>query len=155
MYKQTNTICKPNRIRLFALIINCIVIMKTKSPFPWNICAIRDRIWCNKHLRHTTTENMITTGKVDTSNLMMIITWAMDISFQSPKLKWAGWTYTTPYIVMEKVIERTYLHKINSMLNLIFWKKVQGQNILGGERLQNEKCLVSKYGLKRSQASQY
>ena len=39
-------------------------------------------------------------GKVDNSDLMMIITWAMDISFQSPKLKWASWTHTTPYIIM-------------------------------------------------------
>ena len=42
-------------------------------------------------------KNMIM-GKVDTSNLMMI-TWAMDISFQSPKLKWSSWTHTTPYIL--------------------------------------------------------
>ena len=32
---------------------------------------------------------MITMGKVDTSDLMMIITWAIDISFQSLVLKWA------------------------------------------------------------------
>ena len=42
-------------------------------------------------------KNMITMGKVDTSDLMMIITWAMDMSFQSPKLKWASWTHTTPW----------------------------------------------------------
>ena len=29
-----------------------------------------------------------------------------------------------------------------TMLNPIFWKKVQGQNILGGEWLQNTKYLV-------------
>ena len=29
-------------------------------------------------------KNMITMGKVDTSELMMIITWAIDTSFQSP-----------------------------------------------------------------------
>ena len=28
MYKQTYTMCKPKRIRLFALIINCIIIAK-------------------------------------------------------------------------------------------------------------------------------
>ena len=50
---------------------------------------------------------MITTGKVDTSDLMMIITWAINISFQSPELKWVSWTHTTPYILMTKVIERT------------------------------------------------
>ena len=55
----------------------------------------------------TTTENMITMGKVDTSDLMMIMTWAINISFQSPELKWVSWTQTTPYILMTKVIERT------------------------------------------------
>ena len=29
---------------------------KTKSRFSPNVYAISDRIWCNKHLRHTTTE---------------------------------------------------------------------------------------------------
>ena len=53
-----------------------------------------------KHLRHTTMENMIAMVKVDTSDLTMIITWAIDISFQSPKLKWASWIHTTPCIVM-------------------------------------------------------
>ena len=82
-------------------------MVMTKSQFSRNVYAIRDRIWCNKHLRHTTTENMITMGKVDTSDFMMIITWAMSISFQSPELKWVSWAYTTPYILMTKVIERT------------------------------------------------
>ena len=71
MYKQTNTICKTEHIQLFQVIINCTIIMKTNSRFSWN--AISDRIWCNKHLRHTTTENMITMGKVDTSDLILII----------------------------------------------------------------------------------
>ena len=52
-------------------------------------------------------KNMITMGKRDTSDLMMIITWAVNISFQSPELKWVSWTHTTPYILMTKVIERT------------------------------------------------
>ena len=30
--------------------------MKTKSQFSQNVNAISDRIWSNKHLRHTTTE---------------------------------------------------------------------------------------------------
>ena len=30
--------------------------MKTNSRFSRNSYAINDRIWCNKHLRHTTTE---------------------------------------------------------------------------------------------------
>ena len=45
-------------------------------------------------------KNVITMGKVDTFDLMMIITWTIDISFQSPILKWASWTHTTPYIAM-------------------------------------------------------
>ena len=42
----------------------------------------------------------ITMGKVDSSDLMMIITLAINLSFQSPKLKRASLTHTTPYIVM-------------------------------------------------------
>ena len=86
MYKQTNTICKPKRIRPFALIINCTILMKTNSRFSQNVYTISDRILCNKHLRHTTTENTKAMGKVDTSDLMMIITRAIDISFQSSYL---------------------------------------------------------------------
>ena len=48
--------------------------MKTDSRYSQNVYAIRKRIWCNRHLRHTTTENMKTMGKVDTSDLMVIIT---------------------------------------------------------------------------------
>ena len=43
---------------------------------------------------------IITMGKIDTSDLMMIMKWAIDISFQSAKLTWASWTHTTPYIVL-------------------------------------------------------
>ena len=46
MCKQTNTICKPKRIRLFALIINCTILMKTNSRFSRNVYTISDRIWC-------------------------------------------------------------------------------------------------------------
>ena len=52
-------------------------------------------------------KNMITIGTVDTSDLMMIKTWAINIPFQSPELKWFSWTHTTPYILMTKVIEST------------------------------------------------
>ena len=52
-------------------------------------------------------KNMITMVKFDTTDLMMIITWAINISFQSPGLKWVSWTHTTQYILMTKVIERT------------------------------------------------
>ena len=88
-------------------------MMKSTSQFSRNVYAILGRIWCNKHLRHTTRKSMITMGKVDTSDLMMIITWAINISFQSPELKWVSWTHTTPYILMTKVIERT-----SSMLDI-------------------------------------
>ena len=63
MYKQANMICMPNCIHLFALIINCAMIMKTKSWFSWNVYAINDRIWCNKYLRHTTIEKYENNGK--------------------------------------------------------------------------------------------
>ena len=49
-------ICKPKCIWLFELIINCTIIMKTKSRFSQNVYAIHDRIGHNKPLRHTTTE---------------------------------------------------------------------------------------------------
>ena len=48
---------------------------------------------------HNHGQNMIIMGKIDTSDSMMIITWAI-VSFQSPKLKWASWRQTTLYIVM-------------------------------------------------------
>ena len=70
IYKQTDTITKPKRMQLFALIINCTIMMKTKYRFSRNVYAISDRLWCNKHLRHTTTENMIIMGKVDTSDMI-------------------------------------------------------------------------------------
>ena len=63
LYKQTSTICKPKRIRIFALIINCTIIMKTNSRFSQNVYTISDRIWCIKHLRHTTTEKYDSNGK--------------------------------------------------------------------------------------------
>ena len=43
-------------------------------------------------------KNMTTMGKVDTSDLMMIIRWVMDIFFQSPKLEWASSTHATLYM---------------------------------------------------------
>ena len=63
MYKQTNTICKPKRIRLFAFIINSTILMKTNFRFSRNVFTISDRIWCNKHLRHTTTEKYENNGE--------------------------------------------------------------------------------------------
>ena len=79
------------------------ILASGKNEFPVSriVYAISDRIWCNKHNNHTTTEKYDNNGKKDTSDLMMIITWAIDISFQSPLLKWAGWTHTTPYIAIK------------------------------------------------------
>ena len=56
-------ICKPKRIRLFALRISCTIMIKTNSGFSRNVYAITDRIWCSKHLRHTTTEKYDENGK--------------------------------------------------------------------------------------------
>ena len=39
-------------------------MVRTKSQFSRNVYAIPDRIWCNKHLRHTTTEKYDNNGKV-------------------------------------------------------------------------------------------
>ena len=43
-------------------------------------------------------KNMTTMGKVDTSDLMMIIRWVMDIFFQSHKLEWASSKHATLYM---------------------------------------------------------
>ena len=48
---------------------------------------------------------MTTMGKVDTSDLMMIIRWVVNIFFQSPKLEWPV-QHMQPYIY-KKEIERT------------------------------------------------
>ena len=37
--------------------------MKTNSRFSRNVYAISKRIWCNKHLGHTTTEKYYNNGK--------------------------------------------------------------------------------------------
>ena len=83
------------------------IMMRTKSQFSRNVYIIRDRIWCNKHLRHTTTEKYDNNGKgwyirVDDDNNI-----SYKYIFQSPELKWVSWTHTTPYILITKVIERT------------------------------------------------
>ena len=82
--------------------------METKSQFFQNVYAISDRIWWYTNLRIQPWENMKTMGKVDTSDLMMIIIWVITISFRTPKIAWDSWTHPTPYIVMDiKVNERT------------------------------------------------
>ena len=67
-------------------------------------------------------KNMITIGKVDTSDLMMIITWAINISFQSPELKWVSWAHTAPYILMTKVIERTSSMLDTPPQDKLYWR---------------------------------
>ena len=101
MYKQTTTICKPKRIRLIALIINYTILMKTNSRFSRNVYTINDRMWCNKHRRHTTTEIYENNGKggyfrFDDDNNMSY-RYIRSITL----LKWTSWTHTTPYVVMK------------------------------------------------------
>ena len=64
---------------------------------------------------HNRGKNMRTMGKVDTSDLMVILTWAIDIYFQSQRLKWASWTYTTPYIVT--IIKHTLFFNLCNVAN--------------------------------------
>ena len=94
-------------IRIFELIINCKIIMKTNSRFSRKVYAISDRIWCNKHV--TTAEKYDNNGKVDTSDLIMIITWAIDISFQSLRTEMGQLNTYNPIYCNEnkKVIDRT------------------------------------------------
>ena len=62
---------KPNKwirsasqhIRLFALIMNCTITMKTKSRFSRNVYAISDRVWRKSYLRHTTADKYDKNGK--------------------------------------------------------------------------------------------
>ena len=48
------------------------MITKTNSQFSRNVYAISNRIWCNKHLRHKTTEKYDNNGKGG-SDMMIII----------------------------------------------------------------------------------
>ena len=54
---------------------------------------LTDNIWRYNDSKHTTTENMTTTGKVDTSDLMIMIRWIIDISSRSTNLEWANLTH--------------------------------------------------------------
>ena len=85
LYKQTSTICKPKRIRIFALIINCTMITETNSRFPGTYMQQVTEYDLTNISGTQPRKNMITMGKGDTSDLMMIITWAIDVSFQSPR----------------------------------------------------------------------
>ena len=53
--------------------------------------------------------NMTTIGKVDTSDLMMMIRWITNVSSRSPRPEWITWTNTAPYPAKEiyMVIEKT------------------------------------------------
>ena len=48
---------------VFTLVINCTILMKANSHFSRNVYTISDRIWCNKHLRQTTTKKYENNGK--------------------------------------------------------------------------------------------
>ena len=112
MYKYTNTTCKPKRIRLFALIVNCTILMKTNFRFSRNVYTISDRTWCNKHLRHTTTEKYENNGKggyfrFDDDNNMSY-RYILSITL----LQWASWTPTTPYCI----IHSEFIRYINNII---------------------------------------
>ena len=94
---QTNeydrTICKAKLIRLFALIINCTMIMKTNSLFSRNVFARSDRIWCNKHIRHTTTEkydNNRKSGTISYDRLISTI-WFLMLVRRHVHIRTFGW----------------------------------------------------------------
>ena len=54
-----------------------------------------------------------TMGMVDTSDLMMIIRWIINISSQSPELEWASLTHTNPHVVKK-------IRKVTKRINYIF-----------------------------------
>ena len=74
------------------------------------------------NLKHTTTENLTIMGKVNTSYLMTIIRWIINISARSPKLEWASLTHTTPYIAnkIRKVTKGiiSYTHSWHDIPNM-------------------------------------
>ena len=84
-------------------------MMRTKSQFSQNVYAICDRIWCNLHLRHTTTEKYDNSAKgwyfrFDDDNntsykYILSITWTEMGQLNTYNPIW--------YILMTKVIERT------------------------------------------------
>ena len=45
---------------------------------------------------------------------MMVITWAMDKSFQWPILKWASGTHRTPYIVMKIILVSYFSYRFGN-----------------------------------------
>ena len=98
MYKHTDTICKLKHIQLFALLINCAIVMKTKFHFPGIYMQYATENDVTNISGTWPWKNMITMGKVDTSDLMMMITWPIDIS-----------------LIMVQIIPR---NKVNTRFNI-------------------------------------
>ena len=61
------------------------------------VCKAFYSIWRYSHVRNTATENH-DTKKVDTSDLILIISWVINISFRSPRPGLVSITHRTPYI---------------------------------------------------------
>ena len=55
---------------------------------------------------------MTAMGQVDTSNMMMIIRWVLNISSRLPTIEWASSTHTTPYIAQK-------IRKVTEIINYI------------------------------------
>ena len=81
----------------------------------YDLQAITYPTICTHHKLHNNDENKIPVFPECICNswqnmmqqMMMMITWAINIAFQSPELKWVSWTHTTPYTLMTKVLQRT------------------------------------------------
>ena len=79
LYKQTSTVWKPKRIRIFALIINYTMLMKTNPGFPGTYIQQVIGYDVTNSSGTQPRKNLVTMRKVDTSNLMMIMTWVLYI----------------------------------------------------------------------------
>ena len=80
--------------------------------------------------------NMTTMGTVDTSDLMMIIRWIIDISSGTPKRELVGSTHTTPHIAEKigNVTERT------SYILDTLWTKYTQQALTHASRIFHRMC---------------
>ena len=86
--------------------------MKTNSRFSRNVFEISDRIWCNKHLRHTTTENIVASGR-SFSNMASdclaaaklrqlqanVLGWCMIMMIFNNSVSTKVWTRSTTYLI--------------------------------------------------------
>ena len=124
MCKQRNTTIGPWCTRLFAHII----ILHGKK---WNKIQLSQDIYVKLTAYDGTTtsgtqppKNMTTMGKVDTSDLTMIMRWVINISSRSPELQWTSLTHTTPLIgkKIRKVIERELTTSFSPWYNSIMGK---------------------------------